>query len=126
MQKQRAFIQASSSSIPYLHQRSGEMPERERVSKAQRFYRDLGAVGEVMVVALANWLGKGQSPNAQVAGHGLNGKFERVSRKLLKGRRHGLRFERELLSAVFPRKGGHVGDVVTQDGGHRTKWSRPA
>ena len=56
------------------------MPERERVSKAQRFYRDLGAVGGVMVMALADWLGKGQSPLAQVARRGLNG-------KLLKGRR---------------------------------------
>ena len=82
---QRAFIQASSSSIPYLHQRSGEMPERERVSKAQRFYRDLGAVWGVMVVALANWLGKGQSPVAQVAGCGLNGKFERVSGSYSRG-----------------------------------------
>ena len=105
MQKQRAFIQASSSSIPYLHQRSGEMPERERVSKAQRFYRDLGVVGGAMVVALADWLGKGQSPTAQVAGRGLNRKFEPVSGKLLKGRRRGLRFEREFLSAVFPERG---------------------
>ena len=43
MQKQRAFIRASSSSIPYLHQRSSEiLREREWVSKAQRFYRDHG------------------------------------------------------------------------------------
>ena len=27
-------------------------------------------------MALADWLGKGQSPVAQVAGRGLNGKFE--------------------------------------------------
>ena len=100
MQKQRAFIRASSSSIPYLHRRRGEIPERERVSKAQRFYRGLGAVGGVMVVALADWLGKGQRPIAQVAGCGLNGKFELVSGKLLKGRRRGLRFLR------FSRKGG--------------------
>ena len=58
-----------------------------------------------MVVALADWLGKGQSPVVQVAGCGLNGKFERVSRKLLKGRKPGLRFEREFLSAVFPERG---------------------
>ena len=62
--------------------------ERERVSKAQRFYSDLRAVGGVKVVALADWLGKGQSPVAQVAGRGLNGKFER-----------------EFLSAVFPERG---------------------
>ena len=68
--------------------------QRERVSKAQRVYRGLGVVGEVMVVALANWLGKGQSPLSQVAGRGLMG-------KLLKGRRHGLRFEREFLSAAM-------------------------
>ena len=66
-------IGASWSSIPYLHRRSGEMLETERVSKAQRFYRDLGAVGRVMVVALANWLGKDQSPLAQVAGRDLSG-----------------------------------------------------
>ena len=76
-------------------------------------------------MALADWLGKGQSPLAQVAGHGLNRKFEWVSRKLLKGRRRGLRFEREFLSVVFPERGPSVGEVVTQDGGHRTKWSRP-
>ena len=81
------------------------MPEKERVSKAQRLYRDLGAVGGVMVVALADWLGKGQSPVGQVAGHGLNRKFEQVSVKLLKGRRRGLRFEREFLSVVFPERG---------------------
>ena len=57
-----------------------------------------------MVVALADWLGKGQSPVAEVAGRGLNRKFEQVSRKLLKGRRRGLRLERELL--------------------YRTRWSR--
>ena len=78
-----------------------------------------------MVVALADWLGKGQSPLAQVAGRGLNGKFEQVSGKLLKGRKCGLRFEWEFLSVVFLER-GHVGDIVTQDGGHRTKWSRPA
>ena len=102
MQKQRAFIRACSSSIPYLRQHSGEIPEgggerereRERVSKAQRFYRGLGVVGEVMVVALAYWLGKGENPLTQVAGCGLIG-------KLLKGRRRGLRFEREFLSAAM-------------------------
>ena len=40
-----------------------------------------------MVMALANWLGKGQRPVAQVAWPGLNG-------KLLKGRRRGLMFLR--------------------------------
>ena len=49
--------------------------------------------------------GKGQSPIAQVAGHGLNGKFEWVSGKLLKGRRRGLRFELEFLSVVFLERG---------------------
>ena len=39
-----------------------------------------------MVVALADWLGKDQSPVVQVARRGLYGKFERVSGKLLKGR----------------------------------------
>ena len=69
MQKQRAFIRASSSSVPYLHRRSGEIPgEREQVSKAQRFYWGLGAVGEVMAVASADWLGKGPSPVTQVSG----------------------------------------------------------
>ena len=58
-----------------------------------------------MVVALADWLGKGQSPVAQVAGRGLNRKFEQVSRKLLKGRRRGLRVEQEFLSAIFPERG---------------------
>ena len=58
-----------------------------------------------MVVPLADWLGKVQSPDAQVAGHGLNGKFEQVSRKLLKGRRRGVRFEREFLPAAFPERG---------------------
>ena len=41
--------------------------ERERVSKAQSFYRGLGAVGEVMAVASADWLGKGRSPVRQVS-----------------------------------------------------------
>ena len=70
--------------------------ERERVSEAQRFYRGLGAVGEVMAVASADWLGKGGSPVMQVAGRVLIG-------KLLKGRRRGLRFLR------FSRKGGMSG-----------------
>ena len=56
----RAFIRASSSSIPYLHWHSGEIPGRERVSKAQRFSRGLGPGGEVMAVASADWLGKGR------------------------------------------------------------------
>ena len=77
MQKQRAFIRASSSSIPYLHRHSGEIPERERVSKGQRFYWGLGAVGEVMAMASADWLGKGPSPVRQ------------VREGLLKGRRCG-------------------------------------
>ena len=72
-------------------------------------------------MALADWLGKGQSPVAQVTRRGLNGKLEWVKGKLLKGQRRGLRFEREFLSAVF-RKEGHVRDIVTQDGGHRTRW----
>ena len=39
MQKQRAFIQVSSSSVSHLHQRSGKMPEKENaVSPEQRFY----------------------------------------------------------------------------------------
>ncbi|XP_078299944.1 uncharacterized protein LOC132691726 [Panthera onca] len=71
------------------------------------------------VVASADWLGKDRSPVRQVAGRVLIGKFEPVSGKLLKGRRRGLRFLR------FSRKGGQVGDIVTQDGGHRTRWSRP-
>ena len=69
----RAFIRASSSSIPYLHRRSGEIPgrksdtgEKERVSKGQRFYWGLGAVGEVMAMASADWLGKCPSPVRQV------------------------------------------------------------
>ena len=61
--------------------------ERERVSKGQRFYWGLGAVGEVMAVASADCLGKGRSPVTQVAGRVLIGKFERVSGRLLKGRR---------------------------------------
>ena len=95
----RDFIRPSSSSIPYLHRRIGEKPERERVSKGQRFYWGLGAVGEVMAVASANWLGKGQGPVTQVAGRVLIGKFERVTGRLLKGRRRG------------------------QGEGHRTRWS---
>ena len=71
--------------------------ERLRVSKAQRFYWGLGAVGEVMAVASANWLGKGRSP-----GRVLIWKFERVSGRLLKERRRG------------------------QGEGHRTRWSRQA
>ena len=76
---------------------------REGVSKAQRFYRGLGAVGEVMAVASADWLGKGGSPVMQVAWCVLIRKFERVSGRLLKGRRRGLRFLR------FSRKGGISG-----------------
>ena len=75
-----------------MHRHSGEIPKRERVSKAQRFYRGLGAVGEVMAVASADWLGKGRSPVTQVTRRVLIGKFERVSGRLLKGRRRGLRF----------------------------------
>lgn len=60
------------------------MPERERVSKAQRFYRGLGAVGGVMVVALANWLGKGQVPVAQIARSGLSGNGARSGTQLLR------------------------------------------
>ena len=53
----------------------------------------------------------------KVAGRVLIRKFERVRGRLLKGRRHGLRF------LQFSQKGSHVGDIVTQDGGHRTRWS---
>lgn len=60
------------------------MPERERVSKAQRFYRGLGAVGGVMVVALADWLGKGQVPVAQIARSGLSGNGARSGTQLLR------------------------------------------
>ena len=76
MQKQRAFIPASSSSIPYLHREAVRYRrERERVSRAQRFYRDHGLsrlAGEGSV-ASADWLGKDQSPVTQVDGHGLKG-----------------------------------------------------
>ena len=71
-------------------------------------------------MASADWLGKGWSPVRQVSGNVLIGKFEQVRGRLLKGRRRGLRF------LGFSRKGGHVGDIATQDGGHRTRWSRPA
>ena len=57
MQKQRAFIRASSSSIPHLHQCSGKMPEKKSVfSPEQRFYGFPGRFGRVMAVALADWL----------------------------------------------------------------------
>ena len=72
------------------------------------------------VVASADWLGKGRSPVRQVARRVLIGKFDRVSRRLLKGRRRGLRF-----LGFFPER-GQVGDIVTQGGGHGTRWSRPA
>ena len=71
-------------------------------------------------MASADWLGKGRSPVRQVAGHVLIRKFERVSGRLLKGRRRGLRFLR------FSQERGHVGDIVTQGGGHRTRWSQLA
>ena len=58
-------------------------------------------------MASADWLGLGLSPVRQVGG-------------VLKGRRHGMRFLR------FSRKRGHGGDIVTQGGGHRTRWSWPA
>ena len=55
-----------------------------------------------MAVASANWLGKGVLlGRSQVAGPVLIGKFEWVSRRLLKGRRRG------------------------QGEGHRTSWSLP-
>ena len=60
-------------------------------------------IGWGRVVALADWLGKGRSPVTQVAGHVLIGKFERVKGRLLKGRRHGLRF------LQFSRKGAMSG-----------------
>ena len=41
---------------------------------------------------MADLLGKGWSPVTQVAGRVLIRKFERVSGRLLKGRRPGLRF----------------------------------
>ena len=53
-------------------------------------------------MASADWLGKGRSPVTQVTGRVLIRKFERVSGRLLKGRRRGL------------------GE------GHRTRWSQPA
>ena len=56
-----------------------------------------------MAVASADWLGKGRSPVTNVAGLVLIGKFEWVSRRLLKGRRRGLRCLR------FSRKGGMQG-----------------
>ena len=40
MQKQRAFIRASSSSIPYLHRRGGEIPGKE-----SEFQKDKGFIG---------------------------------------------------------------------------------
>ena len=45
-------------------------------------------------MASADWLRKGRSPVTQVAGRVLIRKFERVSGRLLKGRRRGLRFLR--------------------------------
>ena len=51
MQKQRAFIRASWSSISYLHGRSGEIPETE--SEVQKHKGFIG------IMALADWLGKG-------------------------------------------------------------------
>ena len=60
MQKQRAFIPARSSSISHLHQLSGKMPEKEsEFQKYKGFIGDLGAVGGVRGVALADWLGLG-------------------------------------------------------------------
>ena len=60
MQKQRAFIRASSSSISHLHQSGGKMPEKESAfSPEQRFYGFPGRFGGVMAVALADWLGLG-------------------------------------------------------------------
>ena len=56
-----------------------------------------------MAVASAGWLGKDRGPVTQVARHVLVGKFERVSGRLLKGRRRGLRFLR------FSQKGGMLG-----------------
>ena len=60
-------------------------------------------IGWGRVMDSADWLGKGWSPITQVARYVLIGKFEQVSRRLLKGRRHGLRFLR------FSRKGGQQG-----------------
>ena len=119
----RAFIRASSSSPTCTDAAVRYRGERERVSKAQRFYRGLGA---------ADWLGKGRGLGrlagegwescyaGQVAGRVLIGKFEQVSGRLLKGKE-----ARSEVSAIFPER-GHVGDIVTQGGGHRTRWSRPA
>ena len=61
MQKQRAFIRANSSSIPYLHRRSGEIPERE-----SGFQEHKGFIG---IMALADWLGKGRGLS-RLAGEG--------------------------------------------------------
>ena len=75
-------------------------------------------------MASADWLGKDQSPVTQVARHGLIGKFEQVSRKLLKGRRRGLRSEQEFLSAVFPERGPCRGHSHSR-WRTQTKWSWP-
>ena len=58
MQKQRAFIRASSSSIPYLHRGSGEIPERE-----SGFQKHKGLIG---IMASADWLGKDRTMAAKV------------------------------------------------------------
>ena len=55
------FIRASSSSIPYLHRRSGEIPERE-----SGFQKHKGFIG---IMALPDWLGKGRGLS-RLAGEG--------------------------------------------------------
>ena len=67
MQKQRAFIRASSSSIPYLHLRSGEILERESGFQEHKGYIGIMALalaGEGSwpqpIGLLADWLGKGR------------------------------------------------------------------
>ena len=84
--KAKSLYSPSSSSIPYLHRHSGEILGRRASFKRTKVLLGPGAVGEVMAVASADWLGKGWSPVVQVAGRVLIGKFELVSGRLLKGR----------------------------------------
>ena len=58
MQTQRAFTRALELNLLRAPTQRPDAGESERVSKAQRFYRGLGAVGGVMGVALADWLGR--------------------------------------------------------------------
>ena len=58
MQKRRAFIRASSSSISHLHRGSGEILERDR-----EFQKHKDFIG---IMALADWLGKDRTMAAKV------------------------------------------------------------